>query len=573
MNRMEKIGFPEGKWSLVCRFVPDAADGELFVINGEGKRRIRAEKQAGTVSFTLDTVWEEAPSFRNSRPSFTLSAPASAGQFRLMWLDASVRLYADDRLVDEEWPLGETVRGECSLEGGERMEELCTEPVTAVPPLPEEPVQGSAQFYKPGYHNAFVGDCMPFEHSGRYRLYYLFDRRQHGSKDGLGAHQWGQISSRDLKEWTSHPLAVGIDEQWEGSICTGSMIEAAGRVYAFYAVRAVNGTPAKLSWAVGDDGVHFEKGGRYFSLTDPYDPVPARDPKVFLGADGQYHMLVTTVLAADPAKPGCLAHLTSPDLENWTQQDPFYVADNTDHPECSDYFEWNGRYYLIYSNGWAGRYRMSASPFGPWEECREYRLPTGSLAVPKTACWNGRRLITGWMPQNDLFGGFAATFELIQRKDGTLGVRHVDEMMPELPFVRMDGEVCVSEEGCALPAAGDTFRMKGTVCLTGEKACGEILLRLGGDRVYRIRLDAANERVLFMRPDNPVYEDRRPDPTAENAGWLRKPFPIDLIRYDEYFMLCLPGDQLLIPTPDRAGGECGIALACREGRMQFAPEK
>jgi hypothetical protein len=35
-----------------------------------------------------------------------------------------------------------------------------------------------------GGDEAFAGDCIPFYHDGTFHLFYLFDRRHHGSKWG-----------------------------------------------------------------------------------------------------------------------------------------------------------------------------------------------------------------------------------------------------------------------------------------------------------------------------------------------------------------------------------------------------
>lgn len=346
---------------------------------------------------------------------------------------------------------------------------------------------------------------MPFERDGRYCLYYLFDRRGHASKQGLGAHQWAQISSADLKTWTVHPMAVGITEQWEGSICTGSLIQKDGKTYAFYAVRMSDGSPARMTWAVSNDGVHFEKSGCYFALTEPYEPVSARDPKVFLGVDGQYHMLVTTSLTDGGRFGGCLAHLTSPDLIQWTQHGPFIVPGYSDQPECSDYFEWNGWYYLVFSNFAIARYRMSRSPFGPWIRPENDLLDTLESQVPKTAAFGDRRLSTGFLARRPrTYAGNAVTHELFQRPDGTLGIRHPEEILPQ-PRRRLEPAGATLEGGqgraeALLAESGGDFRLKAVLKLGSEHLLAGLLVTFGKERSYRIELDPAARMVTITRP-------------------------------------------------------------------------
>src|SRR3978361_1009195 len=79
------------------------------------------------------------------------------------------------------------------------------------------------QYFKP-VGNLFVGDCIPFSRNGTYYLYWLLDSAHHKSLRGLGGHQWALSTSTDLKTWKHYPLVLKIDEAWEKSICTGSVV-------------------------------------------------------------------------------------------------------------------------------------------------------------------------------------------------------------------------------------------------------------------------------------------------------------------------------------------------------------
>lgn len=76
---------------------------------------------------------------------------------------------------------------------------------------------GEMQYFTPAGGNQFVGDCIPFFHDGTFYLYWLLDEGHHGSLNGLGGHQWCVSTTRDLKTWTHHPIAIGIDEDWEAT--------------------------------------------------------------------------------------------------------------------------------------------------------------------------------------------------------------------------------------------------------------------------------------------------------------------------------------------------------------------
>jgi len=336
-----------------------------------------------------------------------------------------IALYLNQQLCDEDWTLGNVLLENCvcseceaqvilhddfSVEKHYRDSQISL-PVTNI------------QNWSPDGLNTGVGDCMPFSHEGVYHLFYLFDRRGHASKWGLGAHQWAHLSTTDLRTWQHHPMAISIDEQYEGSICTGSLIFHEGIYYAYYAVRMSDGSPAKLSWAVSSDGIHFQKTHEFFTLTAPYEPVSARDPFVFRDDQGVFHLLITTSLI-DPGKPsrGCLAHLTSVDLQSWQQKTTFLVLDFEDQPECSDYFQFNGWYYLIFSNYGSAHYRMSRTPFGPWLKAENDVLGYKECRVPKTAIFNGNRIIVaGFIVfPHARYAGEVIVYEALQNEDGTL---------------------------------------------------------------------------------------------------------------------------------------------------------
>ena len=234
-------------------------------------------------------------------------------------------LYKNGALADEEWPAGRlylTQNAECDGDIECTVAEMPDgKPDTAV-------LHGmTLDECLPAGVNA--GDCMPFADDGVFHLFFLYDRRHHGSKWGLGAHQWAHISTRNFEHWTKYPLAVPITDPCEGSICTGSVIRCGGRLLAFYSVRMSDRSAARLSWAFSDDGITFEKSGRYFRLPERYDAVSARDPFVFYSG-GRYHIFITTSLAengrgwirlATPGGKACMAILPYP-LESFSADLP-----------------------------------------------------------------------------------------------------------------------------------------------------------------------------------------------------------------------------------------------------------
>ena len=401
---------------------------ELISSGGSGKLLHISKNEKTQVSLHYVQGWVGATVLFNHKDT-PLHLSGKTGENSSVCLSCSghyLALYVDNQLVDEEWPIGlvEFEKAECQEARGRI--DFYEEPLAHS--FKEEANLSVVQKWKPSGYNAYVGDCMPFMDNERLRIFYLFDRRKHGSKWGLGAHQWAQISTEDLKNWQNHPLAIGIDDQKEGSICTGSVIRNKDKYHAFYAVRTIDGSPAWLTCSVSKDGVHFSKTGKVFTLTERYHAPSARDPCVFKDSRDMFHMLVTTSLGSEEGN-GCLAHLESSDLETWEEKEPFLALDIKDQPECSDYFFFNGFYYVIYSTSGLGRYLISAKPFGPWEK-PDNNIVIGNYAVvPKSCIWRGERLFfVSWSPEYLSFGGGMLFHEAKQKPDGTLNFFPIPEI-------------------------------------------------------------------------------------------------------------------------------------------------
>jgi len=332
-------------------------------------------------------------------------------------------LYVNGVLQDEEWPCGNHFLQECIIadNGCDLIMQDWIEKNA------EEPsVLGhfqNAEGWQPE-ENVFVGDCMPFYHEGAYHVLYLKDRHRHQSKWQLGAHQWSHISTKDFVNWDIHPMAVEIDDPYEGSICTGSWIYDGKRHYLFYTVRMCDGSPARICRSISEDGYHFKKDRSFaFTLSEKYTAPSARDPKVIKDAQGLYHMILTSTLTKE--KNGCLVHLISEDLTQWKEmEDPLYIAPaDMWEPECPDYFYKDGYYYLVFSLHTKGYYQYSRKPFSDWQTPEDPIIPCKS--VPKAAVWNDRLIFAGFDGQGK-YGGTMTFLEAVVQEDGQLQYKKMD---------------------------------------------------------------------------------------------------------------------------------------------------
>jgi hypothetical protein len=411
----------------------------------------------------------------------------------------------------------------------------------------------SMQYFKPK-GNLFVGDCIPFSKDGVYYYYWLLDSAHHKSLNGLGGHQWALSKSADLKTWQQFPLVLKIDEPWEKSICTGSVVFHKGKYYAFYATRLLNDGKVneQLSYAISADGIHFEKQkpNPFYTSAPGYSKRDFRDPKVFVDEkSGDFHLFVSSWQENTVMKNngGALVHLSSKDLRNWTVHEPILTGQPST-PECPDYFYWKGWYYLVYSDNSNTFYVKSRNPYGPWEAPRYQALNEEWSNVAKTAEFkNGRRIAAAWVPgrsegkdnNGEIFGGNSLFREVIQEPDGTLNTRFPEEMIPETGTA-LKSTIITDLQSSELNANSITINSPGGVgsahienvplnCRitleiepVGANEEYGIYLRSGAnaDGGYRLALSAANKNA---RLGNTIIE---------GVDGLNKPIRVDIVMKD-----------------------------------------
>jgi len=306
-----------------------------------------------------------------------------------------------------------------------------------------QPVTG-IQYFRPGGNNLFVGDCMPFYKDGTYYLYWLIDSAHHAALHGLGGHQWVLSTTKDLKNWKHYPIAIGIDEDWEKSICTGSVVFTNNQYYAFYATRLLeNGkVNEQLSYAISKDAQHFEKQkpNPFYTSAPGYSSRNFRDPKVIVDAANNFHLFISSQQDSVQLKglDGCLVHLVSKDLKHWETRQPIITGQQS-VPECPDYFYWKGWYYLMYSDNGNTSYLKSRTAYGPWQQPANQVFDEDWSNVVKTADFaNGRKIAASWIPSRlenkdnnrEVFGGNLLLREVKQLADGTLTTSFPEEILP-----------------------------------------------------------------------------------------------------------------------------------------------
>lgn len=297
--------------------------------------------------------------------------------------------------------------------------------------LPEVPdsrrVARSIQYWTPDDPNAWVGDVVVGTFKERFHVFYLFDRRHHGSGGGVGRHYFAHLSSSDLVNWEEHPAAVPLDEWWT-SQGTGTPFVYEGKLHLAYGLHTSRLTqdpayPIGATYAVSEDGIHFTKSHRIVHAT--------QNPTIYNRTDGLLGLVTGYGMSGTILK--------SDHLGDWTLQDDTIPIGG----DCPCLFEWNGRYYLF-----QGFTQFAYSPTGApgtfvnWTDTG--LAPYEGLSVPMVAPFGeNRRIMAGWLNHIYGWGGWLVFRELIQNPDGTLGTKWVPEIAPPvkpLEFTAQPGQ-------------------------------------------------------------------------------------------------------------------------------------
>ncbi len=448
------------------------------------------------------------------------------------------------------------------------------------------------QYFTPPGDNFYVGDCMPFFDGEIFHLFYLIDEGHHQGNNGLGGHEWAHFSSPNLKTWTEHPIALKLDKQIEGSICTGSVFQHDNKYYAFYATRNKDWTQ-HLSYAISDDCLNFQKSSPNPLMTAPQGYVAAdfRDPFVFANTEGRFQMLITSRIAEYPLKKlgGCIMRMSSDDLLNWKSEGTVVVpggpAGEDCVPECPDLFYWKGWYYLLFGTKHQTSYLMSRKMDGPWIRPLGNILGTSwMLSVMKTAAFIGdRRIGAGWIGEREndkddgkmLWGGSLVFREFIQLPDGRLGTKFLKEVTP-ISKEQVSFEVKTLTKGVASNASEIILKTEGMQAVA-------ILDKIPSN--FRLQCDVEvynnTEKFSFGLKGSGDYESmynlvfdlrkniiRLEKEVIHYKIDLNAPFKIDIIVKDTIIDVCVGDEHCIINRLQDLNGD-RIFLNCESGTIKL----
>ena len=317
------------------------------------------------------------------------------------------------------------------------------------------PLSGNVYYYQPS--GGQCGDPMPFYDaaSGMFRIYYLYETRPNPDWTYHPVHA---VETRDVTHYTSlgEVLPTGSRYDNDAVIGTGSVVYCAadGLYYLFYTGMRHKTSDEQCGQVVlsatSSDGVHWSKTDFYMDATvGYYYRDDFRDPEVFVGDDGLYHMLVAT------GKDGrnVLAEFTSSNCREWTDRGVFMTTMWDRFYECPNVFKMGDWWYLVYSEKHKEIRRVqyfkgrtldelkacTADDAGLWPDDHEGYLDSRAFYAGKTASDGVNRYIWGWCPtrrnydntavNNDDgepdWGGTLVAHRLIQHEDGSLTLGEV----------------------------------------------------------------------------------------------------------------------------------------------------
>lgn len=342
-------------------------------------------------------------------------------------------------------------------------------------------------YYRPAV--GYVGDPMPFydpvEQS--FKILYLQDFRPNPADTYHPI--WG-VSTKDLSSYQSlgELIPTGTAAEADAALGTGSTIynEAEKLYYTFYTGHTSRQEVVMM--ATSSDFKTWTKSKSFYLQGDDYgySVKDFRDPFVFKGDDGQYHMIVST----QQGTKGVLAEFTSTDLKSWESKGVFMSMMWDRFYECPDIFKMGDWWYLVYSEKdpvmrkvqyFKGRTledlkACTVNDAGLWPDSREGMLDSRAFYAGKTASDGTNRYIWGWCPtragnNNTAVGaapnepewaGNLVAHRIIQHEDGTLSLGYVEgidkKYTTESPLkVMAKSETGVTENADKYVLTGDAY--------------------------------------------------------------------------------------------------------------------
>lgn len=333
--------------------------------------------------------------------------------------------------------------------------------------------RGFTTFYtpymiKPTDNVGGVGDPMPFydAKNSEFKVLYLQD---YANNKAYCFHPYWGLKTKDCSSYESlgEILSAGSNDfQQDAALGTGCCFynEADGLYYIYYT--GENGKCTNRQVVMRATSPDFKTWTRdnLWQLNGPeygYNGFDFRDPQIFKGDDGKFHMVIATRPQA--GGNGIFAEFVSADMKSWENAGSFPMVWDR-FCECPDVFKMGDWWYLVYSESfqtsWSRKvkYMMADSwenlkkcfndPGANWpKDGREGVLDSRAFYAGKTASNGTDRYIWGWCPYRPIddidarninvgagdgnepkWGGALVCHKVLQHEDGTLTLTAVPSL-------------------------------------------------------------------------------------------------------------------------------------------------
>ena len=399
---------------------------------------------------TLTLHSREHPNWTNMTlgiPLAMLRKPFGKHKIVLSFSGVDWKMYVDGQLLDNDFPFGYP---EWAAKTTWAMDPAqVTKATLHFPAITPEARRAKRRATSPGIqywvpfgHNNWVGDVVTCYHQGRYHVFYLSDRRHHGSKFGCGAHYFEHLSTADFRTWTEHEAATPLETQWE-CIGTGTPFVFNGRLCLSYGLHTTRVYPRERT-ALPEQWDTLNQHGRTRSFTpDTLRGVPAGSTYA-VSADGLasfrkshilFHPCENPSVYSDPSgRLRLMANYGSRGIWESESPDGGWHCVSPDFPpggDCTFPFRWGRFDYVI--GGFTGLWsKPAAAADSEYADLVRQGLDFyDGLAVPSVCgIGDGRFLIAGWLPVRG-WGGCLVIRELVQYADGRIGSKWMTEVMPK----------------------------------------------------------------------------------------------------------------------------------------------
>lgn len=363
-----------------------------------------------------------------------------------------------------------------------------------------------------------MGDVMPFYDNGVMNIYHL---RNSTGTNSLFYHPIARLTTKDLVYYTDEGIALNFEEDVsspDAALGTGSFIKDGNGVYhCFYTGHNDNGQDEGLKYkevvrhAVSSDGQKTWQKDENFNLYGWENDF--RDPYVYYDSvDGCYYMLITTRDSGAAVIKRYSASTLDAGSEDWEFIDNFFVNDEGSYNmECPSYIEYNGYYYLAYSEQGENRvthYRYRSSHDGEWQKFERDSIDASGFYAGRLEKFGDKLYAFAWCARlsGGTSGGFdwggnLVTHELKQLSNGELCAiipeNYKQSFATEVVYKTVDGTELtnISFDESKFAAIGmeqlssNVTRIEFTIEINGDNGNFGVSFGLDGD--YNNRLGSA----------------------------------------------------------------------------------